>query len=157
MPYHSSTFIPYYFSNFIFATAYSAIVLLSLAALLKRNRKRSLIAAIETMAWIVLVAGVLVSATYIGDAWIALFNGNKFERFTFIHLQLSGVYGLYYGAQVLSALIVPQLFWFRRMRRTPWISLLVAALIFIPQQADKIILDLTLGPFRTQSPPPAEQ
>jgi molybdopterin-containing oxidoreductase family membrane subunit len=134
----------YFFVRWVFGVSGAAVVLLSLAALIVRRRKRSLISAVDTIAWVAIVAGALVSCAYIGELWHLLLGGYQLDRFTPMYLRLSGGGGRLYELGLFIAVIAPQLFWFRKVRRTPWISLLVALLVIASANFKSIVMMLTM-------------
>jgi molybdopterin-containing oxidoreductase family membrane subunit len=83
---------------------------------------------LERMNKIILVTGMMVGYAYATEFFIAWYSGNAYERFAFVNRAL-GPYAWAYWTMVSCNVIVPQLFWFKKLRTS--IPVMFAASIFI--------------------------
>lgn len=128
---NSPLYIFYFAVGWIFGYANSTILVVSLAALLIRRRRRVLSASVAVLSWIVLTTGTVCALAYFAECAFALCNRNPYERQAFI-TQVFGPYCLPFWLGIIGSVIAPQLFWLRRSRTNPCISLFVALAIVIP-------------------------
>ncbi|MEA3212262.1 MAG: hypothetical protein QOE70_5319 [Chthoniobacter sp.] len=132
----------YFGVGWLFGYANSTILVVSLAALLIRRRRRVLTASVSVLSRIVLATGTLCAVAYFAEIVFALSSRNKFERYTFITF-VFGPYCWLYWLRFFGAVIAPQLFWFRRSRTNPCISLSIALAIVTPWALEAAIRYLT--------------
>jgi molybdopterin-containing oxidoreductase family membrane subunit len=82
----------------------------------------------DRMAKLMLLTGSLVGYAYATEFFIAWYSGNPFERFVFLNRAL-GPYAWAYWTMVTCNVLVPQLFWFKKLRTS--IPLLFVASLFV--------------------------
>ena len=70
---------------------------------------------LENMCKIMLVTGLMVGYAYGVEFFIAWYSGNIYERFTFLN-RAFGPYAWAYWIMISCNVLVPQLFWFKKLR-----------------------------------------
>jgi molybdopterin-containing oxidoreductase family membrane subunit len=83
---------------------------------------------IDTMTKLVLATSWMVAIAYATEFLVALYSGNEYERFVFLNRAM-GPMAWSYWIMVSCNVLVPQIFWFRRMRRT--LPIVFVATIFV--------------------------
>jgi hypothetical protein len=73
---------------------------------------------LENMNKIILLTGTMVGYAYAMEFFIAWYSGNPYEGFAFIN-RMFGPYWWAYWIMVSCNVITPQLFWFKKIRRSP--------------------------------------
>jgi hypothetical protein len=126
----SPIFYLYFAGGWIFGAAASSLLLTSLAALLYKKCRRRMVPAASAMSLILLVAAVFCLSAYIYEAVMMMASSNPFEKFIYVHTDLTGDSCIFFWAPVASY-VIPQLFWLRRCRRALWITAVVAAIILL--------------------------
>jgi len=81
----------------------------------------------ELMAKVILVTGLLVGTAYTTELFMAWYSGNPYERFTFMN-RAFGPYSWAYWLMFSCNVFVPQIFWFKRMRKSV-VVLFIASLL----------------------------
>jgi molybdopterin-containing oxidoreductase family membrane subunit len=70
---------------------------------------------LENMAKVMLATGMMVGLAYSTEFFIAWYSGNPYEAFTFLN-RAFGPYAWAYWIMVTCNVLVPQLFWFKKLR-----------------------------------------
>ena len=83
---------------------------------------------LENMNKVMLATGMIVGYAYATEFFIAWYSGNRYEQFVFMN-RAFGPYWWAYWTMVSCNVIVPQIFWFKRMRTS--LPVMFVASIFI--------------------------
>jgi len=83
---------------------------------------------LEKMNKIMLLTGMMVGYSYGCEFFIAWYSGNAYEQFTFIN-RAFGPYAWAYWIMISCNVLIPQMFWFKRLRTS--IPVMFVASIFI--------------------------
>ncbi len=121
---HTTIFPPYFVAGAIFSGFGMVLTLAIIARKIFHLENLITIAHFEKMNKIILVTGSMVGYAYIMEFFIAWYSGNIYEAFAFIN-RAFGNYAWAYWIMFLCNVITPQLFWFRKIRRSiPWMFVL---------------------------------
>lgn len=135
-----SSYWVFYLFGFVLAWATSATALLCLVAIARR--RRFLLAAIGTVSWIIIATGALCSIGYVLEASFAYFGGDIYQRYAY-QARVSGWGSWLFWLQLAGVVVVPQLFWLGRARRSAWLSLAICLGILGPMHLEKAIVLVT--------------
>ncbi len=142
---HTTIFPPYFVAGAIFS-GFAMVLTLSILArlVLPQVKNYMTLDTLERMAKVMMVTGMMVGYAYSMEFFIAWYSGNAYERFVFIN-RAFGPYFWAYWIMVSCNVIVPQLFWFRKMRRS--IPVLFALSIFtnIGMWFERFVIVMTLS------------
>jgi molybdopterin-containing oxidoreductase family membrane subunit len=125
---HTTIFPPYFVAGAVFsgfAMVQNVLIFVRQAFNLKHI---IMLDHLEKMNKIMIVTGSMVGYAYAMEFFIAWYSGNEFERFVFLNRML-GPYAWAYWTMVSCNVIFPQLFWFKKIRRS--IPLMFAIGIFV--------------------------
>ena len=125
---HTTIFPPYFVAGAIFSGFAMVITLMCIARTLFGMQHIMTIRHFENMAKVILLTGSIVGYAYGMEFFIAWYSGNPYEQFAFIN-RAFGPYAWAYWIMVSCNVITPQLFWFKRFRRS--IPLLFVLSIFV--------------------------
>ena len=81
----------------------------------------------DAIARILIFISLIMGLAYLTEIFIAWYSGNEYEMFTFFRNRITGDYELQFWGMIVCNALIPQLFWFRKVRRN-WIWLLVVSL-----------------------------
>ncbi|MBM3319597.1 MAG: polysulfide reductase NrfD [Candidatus Eisenbacteria bacterium] len=139
---HTTIFPPYFVAGAIFGGF--AMVLLLIVPSREWFGLKNLITMrhLENMTKIVLATGSMVGYAYLIEIFIAWYSGNSLERFTFMNRAL-GPYAWAFWTMVSCNVILPQLFWFKRFRRSIPAILLVAIGVNIGMWFERYVIIVT--------------
>jgi hypothetical protein len=97
---------------------------------------------LENMNKIILVTGMMVGYAYATEFFIAMYSGNQFEKFTFIN-RATGPFAWAYWIMVSCNVIVPQLFWFKRFRRSIPVMFAISILVNVGMWFERFTIIVT--------------
>jgi hypothetical protein len=91
---------------------------------------------------IILVTGMMVGYAYATEFFIAMYSGNQFERFTFLN-RAGGPYLWAYWIMVTCNVIVPQVFWWKKMRQSIPVMFVVSLLVNVGMWFERFTIIVT--------------
>lgn len=97
---------------------------------------------LENMAKIMLTTGMIVFYAYIMEAFFAWYSGSDIERFLITNRAM-GPYAAYYWALIIINGFIPQLFWFKRVRRNIPMLFVISLLINVGMWLERFIIIVT--------------
>jgi molybdopterin-containing oxidoreductase family membrane subunit len=125
---HTTIFPPYFVAGAIFSGFGMVITLMVPARQLFGLKDLVTVRHMENMCKVIMATGMMVGYAYGMEFFISWYSGNPYESFVFINRAM-GNYAWAYWIMVSCNVLIPQLFWFKKIRRsmlTMWIiSLLV--------------------------------
>jgi molybdopterin-containing oxidoreductase family membrane subunit len=99
---------------------------------------------LERMNIIMLVTGMMVGYAYATEFFIAWYSGNEYERFTFIN-RAFGQYAWAYWIMVSCNVLVPQTFWFKKLRTSLVWMFIASLLINVGMWFERFVIVITLA------------
>jgi molybdopterin-containing oxidoreductase family membrane subunit len=114
---HTTIFPPYFVTGAIFSGFAMVVTLLVIARKAYGIEDLITINHLEKMNIIILVTGTIVGFAYITEFFMAWYSGVEYEQFAFIN-RAFGPYAWAYWIMMTCNLITPQLFWFKKIRRS---------------------------------------
>jgi len=136
---HTTIFPPYFVAGAIFGGFAMVLTLLIPCRWIFNLKDIVTDKHIDNMCKIVLLTGSIVGYAYLMELFIALYSGNPFEKWVFLRNRVAdpfvfgplmdvpaAPYWWAYWAMMISNVVVPQLFWFKRIRKN-----LLAVLIIV--------------------------
>jgi molybdopterin-containing oxidoreductase family membrane subunit len=91
---------------------------------------------------ILMATSMMVGYGYAMEFFIAWYSGNPFEQFVFISRAL-GPYAVTYWLMISCNVIVPQLFWFKKLRRSVPVMLGIALLVNVGMWMERFVIVVT--------------
>ena len=125
---HTTIFPPYFVAGAVFSGFAMVMTLVLITRRVMRLEKLITLRHLDYMARVLLTTGLIVAFAYATELFIAWYSGNRFERFTFWNRGF-GPYAWAYWLMVFCNIVVPQMFWFARARRS--LPLLFAGAILV--------------------------
>jgi Ni/Fe-hydrogenase subunit HybB-like protein len=125
---HTTIFPPYFVTGAVFSGFAMVLTLLIVTRKVLNLERYITLNHLDTMAKVLLTTGLIVGFAYTTETFIAWYSGNPYERFTFWN-RAFGPYAFGYWLMVFCNVVVPQLFWSSRARRS--VPLLFVASIFV--------------------------
>ena len=116
---HTTIFPPYFVAGAIFSGFAMVLTLMVICReSCSGSRRSSRMRHIDNMAKVMLATGSMVGYAYAMEFFIAWYSGNPYELFAFMNRAL-GPYAWAYWTMVSCNVLVPQLFWFKKVRAEP--------------------------------------
>jgi len=82
----------------------------------------------DAIARILIFISLIMGTAYVTEIFISWYSGNQFEMFTMFRNRITGDYTMQFWGMIVCNAILPQLFWFKKIRRN-WIGLLSVSLV----------------------------
>jgi Ni/Fe-hydrogenase subunit HybB-like protein len=82
----------------------------------------------DAIARILIFISLIMGTAYLTEVFISWYSGNEYDMFTFFKNRITGDYALQFWGMIVCNALIPQLFWFRKIRRN-WIGLLLVSLV----------------------------
>ncbi len=139
---HTTIFPPYFVAGAIFSGFAMVLTLLIIAREVLQMQHLITIGHLENMCKVIVATGMMVGLAYATEFLIAWYSGNNFEGFTFIN-RAKGPYAWAYWTMVSCNVISPQVFWFKKMRTTPWIIFVMSIVVNIGMWFERFVIIVT--------------
>lgn len=139
---HSTIFPPYFVAGAIYSGF--AMVLTLAIPLRKFYHLEDFITArhLDNMGKIMLATGLIVAYGYVMELFMAWRGGNKFEWFMTIN-RMRGPYWPMYWTLILGNVVIPQLIWMKRVRRSPLALFLISLIINTGMWVERYVIIIT--------------
>lgn len=125
---HTTIFPPYFVAGAVFSGFAMVLTLVIITRKVLGLERYITTTHFDRMAKVLLATGLIVGFAYATELFIAWYSANPYERFTFYN-RAFGPYALGYWVMVFCNVVVPQIFWSRKARRS--VGLLFVASIFV--------------------------
>lgn len=125
---HTTIFPPYFVAGAIFSGFAMVMTLLIIAREILDLKQFITIKHLDNMNQVMLATGMMVGYAYAMEMFIAWYSGSSWERWIFINRAL-GDYAWSYWTMITCNVVVPQVFWFKKIRRSIPLMFVVSILI----------------------------
>ena len=125
---HSTIFPPFFVVGAIFSGFAMVMTLMVLIRKIYKLTDYITDNHMDAIARILIFISLIMGTAYITEIFIAWYSGNEYEMFTFFRNRMTGDYTIQFWGMIVCNALIPQLFWFRKMRRN-WIMLLLVSLV----------------------------
>ena len=113
---HATVFPPYFVAGAIFSGMAMVLTLMIVARTTMRLERYITHRHVDAMSKLVIATGGMVALAYGTEFFMALYSANRYEQFVFMNRAL-GPFAWAYWTMVASNVLVPQLLWFKAVRR----------------------------------------
>ena len=139
---HTTIFPPYFVAGAIFSGF--AMVSLLLIILCKVCKLEAYITLkhIELMNTVMLVAGSIVAVAYLTEFFMAMRSHSEFEKYVF-HNRATGAYAWAFWTMIICNVVLPQLLWFKKLRRSITFSVGVALVVCVGMWFERFVIIVT--------------
>lgn len=139
---HTTIFPPYFVAGAIFSGF--AMVSLLLIILRKVCKLEAYITLkhIELMNTVMLVAGSIVAVAYLTEFFMAMRSHSEFEQYVFRN-RATGAYAWAFWTMIICNIVLPQLLWFKKLRRSIAFSVCVALVVCVGMWFERFVIIVT--------------
>lgn len=126
---HTTLFPPYFVVGAIFSGF--AMVLTLMITIRKFYKLQDYVTNghLNAIAKILIFISLIMGTAYTTEIFVAWYSGNQYEFFTFFKNRITGDYAFEFWAMVSCNAIIPQLFWFRKVRSSMVMLFVISILI----------------------------
>jgi Ni/Fe-hydrogenase subunit HybB-like protein len=114
---HTTIFPPYFVAGAVFSGFAMVLTLIIPARTFMKFKHVVTLRHLESMAKVMLTTGLIVNYGYIMEHFAAWYSGNIYEEHIFFVTRWRGPYAWAFYTQMFCNVIVPQAFWFPKLRR----------------------------------------
>lgn len=139
---HTTIFPPYFVAGAIFSGFAMVVTLMVPARKLFGLENLITMRHLENMNKIIMATGLMVGCAYGIEFFIAWYGGNPYEQFAFIN-RAFGPYYWAYWTMVSCNVLIPQLFWFKYCRTTPWVMVVICIFVNIGMWFERFVITIT--------------
>jgi molybdopterin-containing oxidoreductase family membrane subunit len=139
---HTTLFPPYFVTGAIFSGMAMVLTLMLIARKTMHLEDYITPRHVDAMTKLVLATSGLVGLAYLTEAFNALYAGNFYEYFA-LHNRVTGPLAWGYWIMVGCNVLLPQLFWLRRVRTCLPVVFLIAVLVNIGMWFERFIIIVT--------------
>jgi len=136
---HATIFPPYFVAGAIYSGFGMVLTLLLITRQTMNLERYITLNHLEAMAKVILLTGSLVSYAYATEFFNAWYSGNLYERYHFIN-RATGPYAWCFYLMVLCNVLTPQVFWWKRARRSIPILFVASILINIGMWFERFVI-----------------
>jgi molybdopterin-containing oxidoreductase family membrane subunit len=136
---HSTIFPPYFVTGAIFSGMAMVLTLMLLVRKVMHLEDYITPRHVEAMTKLVLATSCLVGLAYAIEFFTALYAGNPYESFTFLNRAL-GPLSWGFAVMVACNVLLPQLFWFRHVRRQFLLVFMICILVNVGMWMERFVI-----------------
>jgi Ni/Fe-hydrogenase subunit HybB-like protein len=136
---HSTIFPPYFVAGAIYS---GFAMVLSLAIPLRKYfHLEDLVTMkhLDIMGKVMLATGMIVAYAYLIEAFLSFYSGNQYDRFMMLN-RLTGPYRYVYWSLISCNLIIPQVLWSRRARRSTTVLFIISIVVNIGMWLERFVI-----------------
>ncbi|MEX2175564.1 MAG: NrfD/PsrC family molybdoenzyme membrane anchor subunit [Pirellulaceae bacterium] len=94
---------------------------------------------LSNMAKVMLATGLMVAYGYLMEAFFAWYSGNPYERYLAVNRAM-GPYAALYWSLIFCNVLVPQLLWFRRVRKNVPLLFAIALIVNVGMWLERFVI-----------------
>ncbi len=128
---HTTIFPPYFVVGAIFSGFAMVMTLMIIIRKVYKLHEYITDSHLEATAKILTFVSLIMGTAYMTEIFIAWYSGNKYELFTFFHNRITGDYSLQFWIMFSCNAIIPQLFWFKKVRSSLAMLFIISIIINI--------------------------
>ena len=139
---HTTIFPPYFVAGAVFSGFGMVATVLIIVRKVFDMEHIITLNHLDNMNKILLVTGSMVGYSYAMEFFIAWYSGNSFEQFAFLN-RAFGPYAWAYWIMISCNVGFPQLFWFKKIRRSIPIMLAIVILVNVGMWFERFVIIVT--------------
>jgi molybdopterin-containing oxidoreductase family membrane subunit len=95
---------------------------------------------LDRLAQITLATAWMLLYSYVCETFVAWYSGDQFERYTYLFARPLGPYAAVYWTMTAFNLVVPQIFWWQRMRRSALAGVIAGSFILVGMWEERFMI-----------------
>ncbi|MBE8163090.1 MAG: polysulfide reductase NrfD [Bdellovibrionaceae bacterium] len=140
---HTTIFPPYFVAGAVFSGFAMVVTLMSILRIVIPHFKHYVtVNHLELMNKIIMTTSLLVGYSYASEFFIAWYSGHGVEQYAFIN-RAFGPYWWSYWIMVSCNVIIPQIFWFKKMRRHLIVMFIISIFVNIGMWFERFVITVT--------------
>jgi Ni/Fe-hydrogenase subunit HybB-like protein len=139
---HATIFPPYFVAGAIYSGIGMVLTLMIVARKVMNLEDYITLRHVDVMCKLLLLTSSIVALSYGTEFFTAFYSGNPYERFLFLNRAM-GPFAWAYWTMVTSNVLVPQLLWFRGVRRRVAIVFVLSLLVNVGMWFERFVIIVT--------------
>jgi molybdopterin-containing oxidoreductase family membrane subunit len=139
---HTTIFPPYFVAGAIFSGFAMVLTLLLIVRKVLNLEEYITRKHVEYMNIVIVITGSMVGVAYLSELFIAWYSGVEYEGYAFLN-RATGPYSWSYYWMMSCNVITPQLFWFKKIRRSLVISFILSIVVNIGMWFERFVIIVT--------------
>ena len=140
---HSTIFPPYFVVGAILSGFSMVLTLMIIIRKIYKLHDYITDSHINAICKILVFISLIMGTAYLTEIFVTWYSGNEYEMFTFFHNRLTGEYNSAFWIMVSSNAIIPQLFWFEKIRKKLLIVFLISIIVNIGMWFERYVIVVT--------------
>jgi len=128
---HTTVFPPYFVVGAIFSGFAMVMTLMIIIRKMYKFQDYVTDSHLNAIAKILIFISLIMGTAYATEIFIAWYSGNEYEMFTFFRNRITGDYSFQFWAMVTCNAFIPQLFWFKKVRKNLTMAFIISIFINI--------------------------
>ena len=139
---HTTIFPPYFVAGAIFSGFAMVLTLLIIMRKVCHLEDYITIAHIESMNKIIIITGSIVGVAYLTELFVSWYSGVEYEQYAFLN-RATGPYWWSYWSMMTCNVITPQLFWFKKIRKSLLATFIISIFVNIGMWFERFVIIVT--------------
>jgi Ni/Fe-hydrogenase subunit HybB-like protein len=139
---HTTIFPPYFVAGAIFSGFAMVQTLLLIARKVLSLESYITVKHIEYMNIVIVITGSIVGVAYLSELFISWYSGVEYEGYAFMN-RATGPYWWAYASMMTCNVIIPQLFWFKGIRRSLITSFILSIFVNVGMWFERFVIIVT--------------
>jgi molybdopterin-containing oxidoreductase family membrane subunit len=140
---HSTIFPPFFVVGAIFSGFAMVMTMMIIVRKVYKYEEYVTQGHLDAIARVLTFVSLIMGVAYIAEAFIAWYSHSTYEMFTFFSNRATGDYSFEYWAMITFNAIIPQLFWFKKIRKNITIVFIISILINIGMWYERFVIVVT--------------
>lgn len=128
---HTTVFPPYFVVGAIFSGFAMVMTLMIVMRKLYKFQDYITDSHLNAIAKILVFVSLIMGTAYATEIFIAWYSGSQYEYYVFFENRITGTYAFQFWAMVICNAIIPQLFWFKAVRKSLVAAFIISIIINI--------------------------
>ncbi len=140
---HTTIFPPYFVVGAIFSGFAMVLTLMIIVRHTFKFKDYVTNSHIDAIARILVFISLIMGTGYATEVFVSWYSGNEYEFFVFFHNRVMGGYTLAYWTMIICNAFIPQLFWFKKIRRNIAVVFIISLFINIGMWFERFVIVIT--------------
>ena len=141
---HTTIFPPYFVAGAIFSGFGMVVTLMCiLREVVPVFKDYITMDHMENMNKIIMATGMMVGYAYASEFFIAWYSGSIYEQYVFFNSRATGPLAWSYWTMIVCNVVIPQVFWFKKVRRSIPLMFVVSIFVNIGMWFERFVITVT--------------
>jgi Ni/Fe-hydrogenase subunit HybB-like protein len=140
---HTTIFPPYFVIGAIFSGFGMVLTLMIIVRKIFKYEDFVTQGHLDAITRILTFISLIMGTAYLTELFVAWYGGTEYEMFTFMKNRITGDYKFAFWAMITCNAIIPQLFWFKKVRKTLTLVFIISLIINIGMWFERYVIVVT--------------